>query len=542
MSNKLAHYSIDSLFQAIVLKNLSAFTMFSKNQSNQSNSSLQNYVLNNAKKRNFLHYSCKGWSFVFIALYLVFFIYLVLRGPIPAPDTGTYLNYSPLRSAVYPMILKANSFLFGRENFNILYILQIIFGLLSVLKITTTLRRLFEIDNLTLFLMTLVFFLPYGPSKFGNYILTEGICYPFFLWAIACLLEGVFGKNREQNLKELLKFLVWTVLLVLTRKQFLFLFPAYAAVIGYLWFYPESWLNTSTINSKSNPKNNSKSNSKNYPSLRKSKITLLIACLLVSFLTTNIVERSLHYIEFKKFSMIPFTGIQLIIAPLFLAEASDEKLFDDPLEKKIFKLSYAKMQENKFNWQREDDGRFNSITLYHFLANYNNICWQTLAPILNTEGLDPYQSDALTLHMAFPLIFEHLDEYMLLMMMNIILNSGGFYLTLFFIGLTILAFKQHFLPRIFGISGHDGYSAITKRLSLLWLISYLLSCGNYLLISLVEPLLVRYTTYTEVVQVAVLFTFAMYALKPKARVSNSADGIDGIHGTKDINVIQEEIR
>lgn len=479
--------------------------MFCKNHSNNS---LHNDVLNDAKKRtclqSCLQQFCNAWGFSFIALYFVVFIYLVARGPIPAPDTGTYLNYSPLRSAVYPLILKANSILFGRENFYILYILQILFGLISVVKITTTLRKLFEIDNLTLFLMTLTFLLPYGPSKFGNYILTEGICYPFFLWAVSCLFEGILGKNPEQNLKELLKFLVWTVLLVLTRKQFLFLFPAYAIVIGYLWLYSGSWVNSSDsyVNTQ-----------KPAPNKRKSKITLLIICFLISIVATNLLERTLHYIEFKRFSMVPFTGIQLIIAPMFLAEASDEKLFDDPLEKKIFQLSYAKMQENKFNWQREDDSRFNSITLYHFLENYNNICWQTLAPILYNAGLDPYQSDALTLHMAFPLIFKHLGEYLLLMIMNVIFNSGGFYLTIFCASLTILALAQHFLPKTFGM---PGYIEISKRLSLLWLISYLLSCGNYILITLVEPLLIRYTTYSETVQVAILLILAIYAFKPKA--------------------------
>ncbi len=245
---------------------------------------------------------------------------------------------------------------------------------------------------------------------------------------------------------------------MLTRKQFVFLYPVYVVTLLC---------------------------SRNYK-----KSLGFVIMFFISFIAANVSERIYNGITAGHYSGIPFTGIQLVVRPLWMANQADAEIFSG-LNKKVFvsvlqamdarKVSLSACKENNLPIQ---------CGYHHFLESYNIICWQILYPILNSYGVNSWwEIDKLTLSFSYELIrrnpFNYASEYY-----SAVKNGDGVY----YIALLLLLIISSLL---------DIFRNNSVRSQILLMVS-MMSIANILLVSIVEPLLQRYTFYTSFLQIAMI--------------------------------------
>lgn len=408
------------------------------------------------------------------------FIALYMQGPILQPDSSGYLNNATIRSPLYPIILNIYRLFF--THFQVLIALQLLFGFTAAYYTASCLRTAFSFPKVVFWVILVILLSPYyGPGLFGNAILTEALCYPLFLLMFSFLIQGLLYQKN--------KYIIFSMgfvgLLVLTRGQFLFLYPAFAIILGFLFFFTK----------------------------KQFKIGLLALSLVILILTANLFERTYQYLYHGKFAQVPFTGVQLVIAPLYLAHADDSKYLKSETQKAFFKDVYAAMLSKKINFPSLDtDSYFHQAVYHHFYDNYNLICWGTLSSLQGKSkyNLDtPYKIDSFFTEMGLNLILNNLKGFFILYLMNVIFNLGGLYYSLFVLAVTLIAFYCYIKNR--------------SPLSMITLVVSLLTAGNYLLVALVEPVLRRYSVYTDVLLISILLIIASTTFLSDRKHSNSKE-------------------
>jgi hypothetical protein len=445
---------------------------------NQSEIIKKPMLIVNSKKHSFFLEKRSYGSLILALPFVLLFIVLWWQGPWLQPDTQSYLTKSPVRSALYPLFLQLNTWLSSNQWGGLLFA-QLALGFYSAFFTASKLKKLFALNPWLILLLFVLFLIPYyGPLKFGNSILTEAVCYPIFLFASTFLLEGLF----QRKTKPLLYFLAFTSLLILTRRQFLFLYPAFTCVLIYLTVVHRKHFN----------------------------LGLLTVTFVLSIVGTHLLERTYQYLNDNHFATLPFTGMQLVVAPLYLSTPNDVELFETTLEKTIFLKVQEKMQAKQLSYQAINTRPHFNLAIYpqflnlvvypHYFESYGPICWEILFPILSEQGFkDLYEIDSFTTHMALTLIQAHFKEYLALYASNIIFNLGGLFPTLFLGLIALLAFIYHCLKK--------------DNLSLGILVTLLLTSGNYLLVAIVEPILIRYSIYTTVLSLAMLTITLSFAFQ-----------------------------
>jgi len=406
----------------------------------------------------------KSSQYLFLSLVGLIGLVLSFQGPIITPDTGSYLVYHAIRSPLYPLFLKLNS-IFEPYTYNIIVVIQIFFGFYSSWHLSKVIQKFFNLESWFTFIVFFIFLFPYfGQCKIGNTLLTEALCYPLFLLFVSFLLKGLL----EKNTKYLITSFIITMFLILTRRQFLFIYPVISLILVYYALFER----------------------KNF------KIKLLTFLFILSCGATSLIEKTYHYIHTGHFNSTPFTGIQLIIAPLYRSNESDVQLFKKDIQKNIFIKTREKMhQKNAFFDSTKD-----YCVFHYFTFSYNPIQWESLFPTLHQFGIeDFFYIDQLTTEMAFILIKQNFKSWFTLYFLNVVLSLGGYYYSL------LLMF--FFFVSLFFY--------ITKRnnLALLSLVTITLTAANYSLVALVEPILMRYSIYTDTLLANIILILIFIALK-----------------------------
>ena len=147
------------------------------------------------------------------ALILLFYSH----DPIFYPDSTRYLNMSILDPPFYSTVIYIMNSIFG--SLTSLVILQTGLIVFSIIFFTRTLTIHFNLDNLTKLFVIFFLFLP--AIKFYNSIITEPFAYAFSILFVSFITKLIFNFSNQN--------LIWstilTIILLLTRNQFLFLYP-----------------------------------------------------------------------------------------------------------------------------------------------------------------------------------------------------------------------------------------------------------------------------------------------------------------------------
>jgi hypothetical protein len=377
-------------------------------------------------------------------------------------DSGSYIDGTLLRSPLYPLIIDIFSFI--DSSLNVLILFQLLLGLAAIHVFLRTMRQIFDFSFITSTVVLVFISLPYYfitvRLRFfiGNLIMTEAICYPLFLLAAAAIFHALIQKK----LRFYLYFILITTFLILTRRQFLFLYPFFGLV----------WLTLF---------------------LQKEKIEfsrlMLLVIFIFSIIATNMIEKTYQYIKHDRFSTVPFTGRQLLVIPMFVANESDKNLFAEEKQRDIFVHIYDEMVGEGLAFIHKGSPSIDTYNVYERYYNHvsHDIIPRSARRVMGKQ-YDEYEMNALTSQMSLVLIKHNFKDFLKLYLKNIEVNSGKKPFVLFLILVFTLTLIDYVRRR--------------SKVSLILLFALILQLGNYMLIALVEPIIWRYTVYTN----QVLFT------------------------------------
>jgi hypothetical protein len=376
----------------------------------------------------------------------------------------------------YHALLSVYQFLFG-QSFELLIALQLFMGFVASLWLSKRICDWFSVSSKLIFSVLLVIFLtPYiGYTHIGNAVLAEALCYPLFLAWIGTFGESIFHHKSRSIAWSFL----WMTLLVLTRRQFLFLYP----VLGILCLY---WL------------------AKRY---QIKKTIMLIGVVFMTILGTNGIERLYQYTQDGHFKTIPFAGISALNLPLFVSTPDSLHYLHDSRQRALFQAVYPKMMKLGlvYNPNRVHDTFDIYIPpLTRFKGSYDLIQWNLVTPALHHLGYtDQYENDAWLGDMAITLIQHHWQPWLKLYVKNIVTNMGGYYYTsLLLVFLFLLGCRLC----------QSSVQSTRQQQVVFFLI--LAQFGNYASTALVQIAMKRYTIYTDPLQIALLLMILQTYIGP----------------------------
>lgn len=402
----------------------------------------------------------------FVGLLLAIFI--LYKGPQLVPDSYSFINAGPTRSAGYPVIILFFRMIFGKFALNVLFFVQLVLVLYAIQYFLRFLKVQFKLNDLVIFLVSLLFY--FYVYRIGGKITSEPFSLILLLFSLKYLLESIF-ENRPRSMHIFFGLLV---LLVLIRGQFYFLYPIALFVIVFQFYQHRDW----KVSAK------------------------YLALLILVVVGTNLVDRTYHYAKHGRFMGTPFTGLQLVTDALYVSTAQDSLLFADQLDREMFNAVYAAISEQGLimeSKKAENPSIGPSEIIYHYNYSYNPICHDNTKLILGSYFEDETtieywkNIDEVTLRMSKELIKKHPVEFVKLYIWDITRN--GFFANIFLIFFVITLIYS--LIVIFRFPDN--------KIFIFLVLSSFIVISNFLLVALVEPILDRYSFYGNIIYYASLF-------------------------------------
>ncbi len=289
----------------------------------------------------------------FLKFIISFFLLLliIVNGGIIHPDTKSYLDFAMQRPLIYPIFL----YLFDTIwSTHIILILTCgLIGLVSAHLLSKKINSIFFTSNLIEVFYFLILLLPYIINEYlvANYLLAESISYPLFMLFLYYSISVLESNYQKHNI---IKLLIISSLLILTRGQFVIIYPA----IVILGIY-------SLI-------------------IQKKKKFLFIILSILAFFITNIVDSSYHLIKHGKFEKTNFGGYMLSGNALYSSLPSDSTLFENS-DRELFKNISENIEKNKLRYtfviNETDQNR-----KIHYFESFDNIIWREGV----NKGFDKY--------------------------------------------------------------------------------------------------------------------------------------------------------
>ena len=158
----------------------------------------------------------KNLTEIFILL-VVLILLLHSSDPVIYSDSNRYLNKSLHDPPLYSRIIQLIVFIFG--NLNSIIIFQSLLIVFSIFYFSKTLMLHFNLDIITKSIVILFLFLPI--LQFYDHLLTEPISYAFSIFFVSYVVKLIYNLN----IQNIVFYSIFVILLLLTRNQFMFLYP-----------------------------------------------------------------------------------------------------------------------------------------------------------------------------------------------------------------------------------------------------------------------------------------------------------------------------
>jgi hypothetical protein len=159
----------------------------------------------------------KKYSIEILIITLVSALLFISSDPVMYKDSSRYLIGSSDGLPLYPLVIAIMQLIF--KSLNSVVIFQTILIGISIIFFTKTVTKNFDLDFITKMLIAIFLFLPI--IKFYNNLLTEPICNAFALFFISFIVKSIFNFS----IRNIICSSIFMVLLLLTRNQFMFLYP-----------------------------------------------------------------------------------------------------------------------------------------------------------------------------------------------------------------------------------------------------------------------------------------------------------------------------
>ncbi len=393
-----------------------------------------------------------GFRRLLLTAELVFGLALLRRGIELAKDSSGYLEGAVFRAPLYPLILEALELVFGRHALTATLVGQITFGLVAVAALVLYLRRAIELPDWLAWLAAALLLVPYaGPLAVANRVLSEALAYPLFLLAVRSLLGAIL----EDRWGRFAAATGWAAALVLTRQQFLFLWPL-LTLCALLWLLERS--------------------------VRRRGLAALALVVTVAS-GVELADRGYRLVRHGRFARAPFAGLQLLAGALYVSPgALAERL--PAAQRDLFVALHAEGRERRLLAEANPSPGGVASYAWHFRQGYNEIVWRLIVPAMRERigGDDWFAVEAELLPLARALIRAEPLAFLRLYVANLLSALGVWYAMLLGV-ITPLTLAR-------GLAHRSAPDLAAGLLAL----SHLANCA---LVALVEPLKMRYSFYTD---------------------------------------------
>ena len=385
-------------------------------------------------------------------------VLLLLRSsdPVMYTDSLRYIFESLLDPPLYSTIIEImistfGSFKFAMKAVIIFQTLLIGFG---IFYFTRTLAIHFNFDTLTKTLVSIFLFLPI--IKFYNNLLTEPISYAFSLLFVSFVVKLIYNFNNQN--------LVWTtffvIALLLTRNQFIFLYPI--ILLLYIGIFIQS----------------------------KKKITL--TWLITSFLSIFLFHNSLIFLNtYAKQDSLKTESLTYVnsgpfnftyIDAIYVSTTEDVQLFENENLKKILTLIFKEMDDRKA-LVKYYNGRGHFGLSLREIKDYSETVLNDLAVQENTNVI------SLKREISIKLIKSNFGKYIKHIFKKFYDSTWLFV----------------FVPFFMLLAGIISFLKYKSRLSLLILFISIFSLANHSVVYLFGRVQPRYLIYTDFILLIFIF-------------------------------------
>ncbi len=227
------------------------------------------------------------------------------------------------------------------NNLNSVVFFQTILASLSIIFFTKTIASLFKLDILLKILITLFLFLPIIES-YRN-ILTEAVCYAFSLFLVSFIIKLIY----KFSIKNICISSIFIIALLLTRQQFIFLYPLIFLLYLGLYIIKNS---------------------------RKNFILLAISFLSIVFLHNSLIllNKYKNQDDYKNKTILNYNSGPFYftyVDAIYVSDIEDIKLFDNQNFQKTLVAILQEMNERKalmkhYNSRGHFSLSFNEIRFY----------------------------------------------------------------------------------------------------------------------------------------------------------------------------------
>ncbi|PQB04850.1 hypothetical protein [Aureitalea marina] len=391
-------------------------------------------------------------------LFLFTTLVVLYRELVYFPDSEGYLKSYLIRTAGYPLFLRAVTAISGEYFEWILKGLQAVIGCWGIGYFLRKLKRLKILQPLSVVVLCVVLLAPYVfDIRIGNKVLSEALAYPLFLVVIAQL----FGALIRRSNRSLLLAIPWLLLLLSVRNQFIFLVPIGIA-LAYLIYRDKGQL--------------------------RPFLMVMILWLAIP-LVGNLTDRSYHYLQHGHFVRTPWQGIHFMAPAMFVAELEDVDLFDEEVKRNYFSQMHASLAAKKLHIDHPNDFYWDPVVIYvyQFTEIANSTLFMEGREII-APGKDRYETfievDRVTGQMAPVLIKNNFRRWFRIYRGNFVHGIGS----------TALAVVLLFLL-LYGIYSLSKRNA-SRNMECMTL-ALLLLYGNMALVSLGMYTVNRFTFYNH---------------------------------------------
>jgi hypothetical protein len=398
----------------------------------------------------------------FLILAGVILLLFYSSDPILYPDSPRYISGSLLDPPLYSTIIKVMLLIFG--TLNSVVVLQALFVSLSIIYFTRTVAVHFSMHTMTKTLISLFLFIPI--LQFYNVMLTEPLSYAFSLFFVSFVLKLIFNFNSQN----LIWSTVFAISLLLTRSQFMFLYPVILLLyLGILF-------------------------------LLKSKKTL--AWLAVSFLSIFLVHNSLIFLnEYAKKDSLNIDSIShdslgpffyTYIDAIYISSAKDIQLFENQNSQQTLSKIFKEMESRKALMKHYNGRGHFGLSLGH-IKNYSKSLLKDLANQQNTEVI------SIKKNISIKLIKANFEKYIKHIFKKFYDSSWLFV----------------FVPFSMLLAGLISFLKYKSNFSLLVLFISTFSLANHSVVYLFGRVQPRYFIYTDFVLLIFIFILLNIFLQKK---------------------------
>lgn len=406
----------------------------------------------------------------FISFLIVFFLGVNFN-----PDSTTYISNDRIRPPAYPLIINFFDYVFKKNSLSILVFFQVFCWLYASIYFSNFLCKILILKNYYKYFFLIFLTIPLNPvHQYGNTILAESFSF------ISCIFIfiNIYNFYQYQNKKYAIYLFFILVFALTLRHQMIFLTFSTITFSFFLLIMSN---------------------------LKKSLILFTVSIL--SLLSANFLNKSYVLLKYDQFEENKRIGLQLIVLPLFnISEESISKI-ENQKERKII----TKMKEsiNNIDPFFNVDKKKNILPLRninHFATSYNIIISYSIHPVLKESfpDLTYSQRDEKLINLA-KIILKTSMKYEPVKTVKLYLNNfirlGFSNFFWFLVCLVVLSFSI--------------LEFLKSKSSTIFLILFLSTTHflNILLVSIFEPVLFRYSFYTNLTLCALVAGLCLKAIK-----------------------------